>query len=241
MSPQQLKKEWLAKWQRILNDNSFRTGNPEAHRTMCRWETRDMLEAGVIDQMEKLEMDELVDAAYWHTVEELVTADAGYMFGGHYDVVHRASSECIGQIIANTFYSATDPGAGGFDGKVFGDKHELRMMLRQNNDVWSINGLVLTAPSGELYDLVQTAQVIWGKIYPAICDADVYRALVDCAQVALEEHDFESYRKARPLLISASFTRCTTCLDRFGLREDCTNCSGQGFVPKTGSQPTSSA
>ncbi|WP_256679801.1 hypothetical protein [Pseudomonas sp. Q1] len=117
------------------------------------------------------------------------------MFGGHYDLVHRASSECIGQIIANTFYSLAGPGAGGFDGKVYGDKHELRLMLRQNNEVWLINGLALTTPSGELYNLVQTAQVICGKIYPANCNADTYRALVDCAQVALEEHYVECYRK----------------------------------------------
>ncbi|WP_426136366.1 hypothetical protein [Pseudomonas sp. PWP3-1b2] len=241
MIPTELKKAWLAKWRALLDDNDFRMGSPEAHRVMCRWETRDMLEAGVIDQMEKFEMDELADAAYWHAVEELTTASEGYRYGAHYNVVHRASSGCIGKIVANTYYSATGPSAGGFDGKVFGDKRDMRLVFRLNNEAWAINGLMITTPSGELYDLVQTAQVVNGKIYPAICDADAYRALVDCAQVALEDRDFESYRKARPLLLSAKFAKCTVCLDRFALREDCTTCAGNGFVSKTGNYPASCA
>ena len=241
MTPTELRTAWLAKWRRILDDGVYRMDNPEAHRAACRWEARDMLETGVIDEMEKLEMDELADAAYWHAVEELAAAAEGYMFGGHYDVVHRVSSECVGRIIANTYYSSISPGADGFDGKVFGDKHDRRLVFRLNNEAWSMNGLELTASSREIYDLVQTAQVINGKVYPIICDADTYRTLIDCAQVALEEHDFENYRIARPLLLSAKFAKCTACLDRFGLREDCMNCAGQGFVPKAGSQPTSSA
>lgn len=241
MSPKELKTNWLAKWRRILDDNVYRMDNPEAHRVMCRWETRDMLEAGVIDQMEKFEMDELADAAYWHAVEELTTAPEGYMYGGHYDVMRKATSERIGQIIANTYYSASRPGSDGFDGKVFGNKHDLRLVFRHNSEAWVINDLVLTAPCGELYALVQTAQVINGKVYPIICDADAYRTLVDCAQVALEERDFESFQKARPLLLSAKFAKCATCFDRFGQREDCINCAGQGFVAKPVSQPTSFA
>lgn len=241
MTPTELKMAWLAKWRRTLNDGVYRMDHPEAHRVSCRLEARDMLEAGVIDQMEKLEMDELADAAYWHAVEELATAAEGYMFGGHYDVVRKAEAVCIGRINANTYYSATGPGADGFDGKVFGTKRDLRLVFRHNDEAWPIKGLLLTAPCGELYDLVQTAQVINGKVYPIICDADAYRAVVDCAQIALEEHDFENYRIARPLVVTAKFAKCAACLDRFGLREDCMNCAGQGFIPKTGSQPTSSA
>lgn len=241
MTPKELKQAWLAKWQGMLDDNVYRMGHPEAHRASCRWETRDMQEAGVIDELEKFEMDEQVDAAYWHAVEELATAAEGYMFGGQYDVVHRVTSECIGRITANTYYSASGPGADGFDGKVVGDKPDLRLIFRCNKETWAINGLLLTASSGELYDLMQTGQVIDGKVYPIICDADTYRALVDSAQVALEEHNFEGYRKARPLLRSARFARCTDCLDHFGWREDCLNCAGQGFIPKAGSQPTSFA
>ncbi|MDQ0739270.1 hypothetical protein [Pseudomonas sp. W4I3] len=241
MTPTELKQAWLAKWRGMLDDNVYRMDHPEAHRVSCRWETRDMLEAGVIDELEKFEMDEQVDAAYWHAVEELATAAEGYMFGGDYDVVDRSTSERIGRITANTYYSATGPGADGFDGKVIGNKPDLRLIFRSDKEVWRINGLLLTAPSGELYDLVQTAQVINGKVYPIIGDADAYRALVDCAQVTLEERDFEGYRIARPLLLSAKFSKCTACHDRFDLREDCMTCSGQGFVPKGDNQPASLA
>ena len=241
MTPSQLKTAWLAKWRRLLDDDVYRMDNPEAHRTVCRWESRDMMAAGVIDQMEKFEMDEQADAAYWHAVEELAAFAEGYLFGGHYDVVSRERPVCIGRIMANTYYSATSPSAGGFDGKVYGNKHDLHLLFRHNNEPWPIKGLLLTAPSGELYDLVQTAQVINGRVYPVVSDADTYRALVDCAQVALEEHDFESYQKARPLLVSARFTKCSACLDRFERREDCPTCAGSGFVAKEVNQPAGAA
>lgn len=95
-----------------------------------------------------------------------------------------------------------------------------------------MNGLALTSATGEIYDLVQTAQFINGVLYPNIDDADAYRALVDTAQIALETHDFDTYRKARPLLLAAEFIKCTECLDKFDLREDCHVCAGYGFLPK---------
>ena len=66
------KTEWMAKWRQHLDDHEFRMENPEAHRAICRSKSDDMLAAGAIDQMEKLEMDELANAAYWHAVETLI-------------------------------------------------------------------------------------------------------------------------------------------------------------------------
>lgn len=241
MTPTELKQAWLAKWRGMLDDNLYRMDHPEAHRVSCQWETRDMLEAGVIDEMEKLEMDELADAAYWHAVEEMVTNEEDYMLGGQYDVVSRSTSEPIGKIAANTYYSAAGPGYDGYDGKVFGSGTDRRLEFRHDNQPWLLRGLVLIAPTGDKYDLVQTAQVINGTVYPVVSDADYYRALVDLAQVAIEQRDFDAYRKARPLLFSARFTTCGSCLDRFGVRDDCTICAGNGFVPKVRSQPASSA
>ncbi|VVM80309.1 hypothetical protein PS682_02298 [Pseudomonas fluorescens] len=241
MNPEQLQKAWTAKWRRILNNNDQRMSHPEAYRVMCHWETRDMFEAGVIDEMAKLDMDEQANAAYWHAVEELVTSTDEYQHGGHYDVLPHTGAECVGHIISNTYYSADGPGMDGFDGKVFGDSHGLRLVFRNGTEAWALKGLRLTAHTGELYDLVQTAQRVNGVTYPVIDDPDCYRTLVDLAQIALETRDFDSYRKARPLLMCASFTQCATCLDRFGLREDCVSCAGDGFVRKPSRQPSSSA
>lgn len=68
-----------------------------------------------------------------------------------------------------------------------------------------MNGLTLTRPDGSLYDLVLTGQRIQGKEYSNIDDPDAYRALVDTAQIALENHDFGAYQRARHLLATATF------------------------------------
>ncbi|WP_300631621.1 hypothetical protein [Pseudomonas sp.] len=240
MSPAELKTAWTAKWQKMLDDHDHRMAHPEAYRVLCHWETRDMLAEGVIDQAEKMEMDELANAAYWHAVEELVTGDVGYLYGGHYRVM-RSDGSCVGQIIANTYYSAEGPGADGFDGKVFFDGAGARLEFRHGGKPWPLDGLVLNSARGEAYDLVQFAQNINGAVYPSIGDPDCYRALVDRAQVALENHDFDTYRKARLLILSAHFVKCGACLDNFKLREGCHACIGCGFLPRYSGQPSSSA
>lgn len=231
MSPAELKTAWTAKWKEMLDDHDHRMANPEVYRVMCQWETRDMLAEGVIDQAEKMEMDDLANAAYWHAVEELVTADIGYLYGGHYQVV-RSGASPIGRIISNTYYSAAGPGYSGYDGKVFFDAPGARLEFSNSTKPWRLNGLVLTSTNGETYDLVQFAQTINGVVYPSIGDPDCYRALVDRAQVALENRDFETYRKARLLILSAHFVKCCTCLDTFRLRDECETCEGLGFLQR---------
>lgn len=199
-----------------------------------------MLADGVIDQTEKMEMDELANAAYWHAVEELVTADVDYLHGGHYQVM-RSDGSCVGQIIANTYYSAAGPGYSGYDGKVFFDGPGARLEFNNSNEPWPLNGTVLTSTNGEAYDLVQFAQTINGVVYSSIGDPDCYRALVDRAQVALENHDFDTYRKARLLILSAHFVKCSTCLDSFRLRDECETCEGLGFLQRYPAQASSSA
>lgn len=92
MNPKELRTAWMAKWRKALDDHEFRMSNPEAYRTLRHWDARDMLAAGVIDEMEKLEMDELVSAAYWHAVEELIVPIDRYKPSGHYDVMPRDGS-----------------------------------------------------------------------------------------------------------------------------------------------------
>lgn len=237
MNPKALQTAWMAKWRKALDDHEYRMSNPEAYRTLCHWETRDMLAAGVIDEMDKLEMDELVNAAYWHAVEELVAPIYGYQPGGHYKVIPRDGSPCIGRVANGSYYSEGEPSLSGLDGRVFEDKQGMRLVFRLGGEYWPMTGLELISATGEMYDLVQTAQFINGVLYPNIDDADAYRALVDTAQVALETHDFDTYRRARLLLLAAEFIKCTECHDRFDLKDDCQACAGNGFRPKRAPQP----
>lgn len=61
---------------------------------------------------------------------------------------------------------------------------------------------------------------------------DIYHALVDAAQVALEGRDLNAYEKMRPVIDLARFRTCLACLDRFGQIDDCAAYSGQGFAIK---------
>lgn len=241
MNPQELKKSWTAKWRRLLDDHDSRMDNPEAYRVMCRWESREMLEAGVIDQMEKLEMDEMVDAAYWHAVEELVVPREKFLSGAHYDVVSKVDRRLIGQVISSTYYTELNRNTANFDGKILTEAKKQRLVFRHGHTSWVLDGLVLTSKTGELYDLVQTTHFINGRLYPCVDDPDSYRLLVDSAQLALERHDFDTYRIVRPLLLSARFTKCGLCMDNFAMREDCDTCTGNGFVRKQRCHPSSSA
>jgi hypothetical protein len=43
---------------------------------------------------------------------------------------------------------------------------------------------LLILPDGRRFDLIETARMIFGVIYQPLDDPDMYRALVDAAQVA---------------------------------------------------------
>jgi len=74
--------------------------------------------------------------------------------------------------------------------------------------------------------------MISGVDYKPIDDPDAYRAMVDAAQVAQEERDLRIFERVRPHIESAAFCMCPACLGRFGTRDDCPTCVGNGFVTK---------
>jgi len=126
--------------------------------------------------------------------------------------------------------------AGQMAAQVLENKGVRRLAFRTSAEVWAMDGMTITKPDGSIYDLVITGQRINGKEYSNIDDPDAYRALLDTPQVALENHDFETYRRARPLLLAAAFSKCVSCRDHFALREDCEACGAMGFVAKEGSR-----
>ena len=73
---------------------------PEAHRNICFALSKDMVEAQIIDQTEKWEMDELVNAAYWHAVETLNSYGQAFM------TCYRAMA---GRELANSAAAFTTP------------------------------------------------------------------------------------------------------------------------------------
>ncbi|MGY2171536.1 hypothetical protein [Pseudomonas gingeri] len=228
------KTEWLAYWQRHLDDHQSRLDNPEAHRIICLDISREMAAAQIIDPIEKLEMDEIANASYWHAVETLIDCEPVFMTAGFYDVVPRHEGPVLGKISTMIYYpDATEEKLGPWAAQVISENGTRRLVFRINAEIWDMNGLTLIRPDGSVYDLVLTGQRINGREFSNIDDPDTYRALADIAQIALENHDFLTYQRTRPLLTAAMFKKCQTCMDRFTLREDCRDCGGLGFAEKT--------
>ena len=224
------KAEWLTHWRRSLDDHELRMSYPEAYRQTCLAISQDMADARVIDQAQKLDLDEIANAAYWHAVETLIDCEPEFISSAFYDLIPRHGGPRLGTFSGRTYYPE---GSAKWAAQVIDEKGGRRVVFRISSDVWLMDGLTITTTDGSLYDLVITGQRINGREYSNIDDPDAYRTLADQATVALENHDFETYRRARPLLLAAAFRKCNVCFDRFALREDCHTCDGRGFIAKT--------
>lgn len=189
---------------------------------------------GLIDQLEQLDMNEMADAAYWHAVEELQNSPGHYRGSSTYEVVQLNSGKLLGTISRSIFNFATETPRGAscaYDGKVYSSREGIHINLGISRNVGTISGLILEM-HGQRYQLIETQRVIGGANFRPIDDPDIYRALVDAAQVAHEERNLHAFEKVRPHIESAAFCTCPVCLDRFAARDDCQTCAGRGFVTK---------
>lgn len=208
--------------------------NPEAHRETLHEMAAALFDEGLIDQLERFDMNEMADAAYWHTVEELQNSPNHYRGASTYNVVQITNGKLLGTISRSIFNFATDEPRGAslaYDGKVYSDEDGVRLTLGLSRKIGKIAGLILEM-NGRQYQLIETNRVIGGVDCKPLDDPDAYRALVDAAQVAQEERDLCAFEKLRAFIESATFSTCPACLDGFGERDDCESCAGKGFVTK---------
>jgi hypothetical protein len=225
----------LQHWRSTLDDQDFRIQNPEAHRETLHSMAATMANEGLIDQLQQFDMNEMADAAYWHIVEELQSSPDRYRGCSSYQVVKVGTGGLLGTISRSIFNEATVEPLGPthtYDGKVYTNSNGAELAMSMSGETGKIRGLSLSMPNGQRFKLVETARIIRGKIYEPLDDPELYRTLIDAAQIAFECRDFYSFGKLRPMMELARFRTCTTCLDQFGTLEDCQACGGAGFVIK---------
>jgi hypothetical protein len=223
----------LQRWRATLDDHDFRMENPEVHRQTLRDMTAALASEGLIDELQCFDMNELVDAAYWHAVEALIDAPARYCSASLYDVVRRDSPEVFGTIRRSIFYylsTLMDAERSSYDGKIYQDACGANLVFSPSGVTARITGLTLALSDGQQFELVETGRTINGVTYEPTGDSDAYRALIEMAVVAKERRDLRTYEKLRPMIDLAKFRKCSVCLDHFALREDCTACGSKGFV-----------
>ena len=224
----------MQRWRLTLDDKDFRMQNPEAHRETLHEMAAALFNEGLVDQLEQFDMNEVADAAYWHTVEELQNSPDHYRGASTYNVVQVTNGKLLGTISRSIFNFATDEPRGAsfaYDGKVYSDKDGARLTLGLSRKIGKFAGLTLEM-NGRQYRLIETNRVIDGVDCEPLDDPDTYRALVDAAQVAQEERNLHAFERLRPFIESATFCTCPVCRDRFGQSEECTTCSGKGFLTK---------
>ena len=225
----------LQQWRSTLDDHDFRMQNPEAHRQHLHAMASTLAAEGLIDALEQYDMNEIANAAYWHAAEELQSHPVRYCGASSYDVVACDGALTLGKIRQTIFHARRDNQGEvrtTYDGKIYSDSCGANLVFNPSGVTGRIVGLTLTLPDDRRFDLIETGRMILGIIYKPIEDADMYRVLIDAAQVALESRDLKAYEKMRPFIDLARFRTCPTCLDRFDRRDDCATCSGQGFVIK---------
>jgi len=235
MNFEQAKALRLQQWRSTLDDHDFRMQNPEAHRQTLHEMSSVLVTEGLIDELQRFDLNEMANAAYWHAVEELQTASVRYCGASAYDVMRHESTELFGKIGRSIFYAASTLAEGArssYDGKIYRDASGANLVFNPSGAVARITGLTLTLPDGQQYDLTETGRTVEGVTYEPIEDPVLYRALVDTAQVAKEDCDLRAFERVRPRLDLAKFRTCPACLDRFDQREDCQTCAGRGFVTK---------
>ncbi|MGF0241264.1 hypothetical protein ACQR3P_18610 [Rhodococcus sp. IEGM1300] len=224
----------LQQWRSALDNQEFRMQNPEVHRQTLHSMSEALAAEGLVDRLQQYDMDEMANAAYWHAVEELLTSPPRYCGASYYDVVQRGTADLRGRIGRSIFYEAKSLAVpnSGYDGKIYPDASGANLVFSNTGAIARITELTLIMPDGQIYDLVETQRFIEGIPHQPIEDPDMYRVLVDSAQIARENRNLRAFGKARPLLDLAKFCICPTCFDRFGQREECPTCIGKGFVTK---------
>ena len=226
----------LQQWRSTLDDHDFRLQNPEAHRQTLHAMSSTLRSEGLIDALQHFDLNEMANAAYWHAVEELNTVLARYCGASTYEVRCRTNGTPFGRISRSIFYaeSASLPSAcSSYDGKVYQDATGTYLVFNLSGARATLRGLTLILDTGQPYDLIEIGRMIEGREVAPIDDPDIYRTLVDAAQVAEESHNLSAFEKLRPLIDLARFRLCPACQDRFAPREDCITCVGQGFVTKS--------
>ncbi|MEI7050641.1 hypothetical protein WCL09_09645 [Pseudomonas koreensis] len=108
MNFDQAKSLRLQQWRATLDDQDFRMQNPEAHRETLHQMAGALHTEGLIDQLEQFDMNEMADAAYWHSVEELQSSPGQYRGASTYDVVQVDTGRLLGNISRSIFNFESD-------------------------------------------------------------------------------------------------------------------------------------
>lgn len=223
----------LARWQAMLDDVALLRDMPRVFRDNLMHLAEDLQRRGIIDPLERFDMNEMVEAAYTHETEEQQLLHRYFIRSGNYRLVYGDISVGVLRGTCLGFGDAAFGRGCEYDGRIQRTENGLEAICRTKREVIGrVDGKRYIAADGQEYELVETSRIVGTEI-PALDEPDIYRGVLDAIQYATEQGD-SARHAALTLRASISiFMPCPTCEDRFLLREDCAKCDGQGFVRET--------
>lgn len=219
----------LAQWRRLIDDRRQWKLTPDYHRDELEGLARKALDLRMIDQGEFVEMCEIADAGRLTMLEDL--AHQAFKRAGVYGVVAEGTGELLGEILSGTFMSVP-PEPRGILGRITYDEAGQLAMFDGSPAEWKgdIRGLTWTRRDGKQARLIEAGRIVAGKVVRAITDADAFRLALNMYQVAREEGDAGGARDLCQRIWASPYRICPACQDNFEELEDCTQCTGLGFI-----------
>ncbi|UXY55406.1 hypothetical protein [Pseudomonas tohonis] len=196
----------------------------------CQLElAKEALTAGLVDEMEFLEMRDLVISVAAHA-RERVAADRVHPLGV-YHAIDEANGAVVGVMERRHFSAKQHPSLdalrAGHDAT-----GQLRMIEDRIIDRGAIDGLTWTdSKSGVAYRFHLVGHLQNGRRMPRIVDQDHYRLVRDLTREAIAAGNQTRADLLQERLRWAAWMQCPTCREHFALVDNCETCTGHGLVP----------
>jgi hypothetical protein len=223
------KDQVLADWYHQIN-NKRHWLNPLAHYKFLMSMADRLQDLGAIDRLERFDLVELANAAFCHFTEE---APAEWRHpASDYDV-YNAGGNQVGSLQGNRYFlhgAQSRPGPMDFFAQVQEAHGKLSIVTRSYQPYGELIDRYIYTETGQRLTLVERGRLFEGVHKTRLDDPDCYRATIDAGLIALEEANMPLYIQLWEKENFSIFRQCSSCCDRFYLREDCETCNGQGFI-----------
>ncbi|WP_263272116.1 hypothetical protein [Pseudomonas phytophila] len=216
-------------WYRSCWNASAWTNPSTNYRYLMRF-ADNLLKMGSVDEMERFEMLELATGAFCHHIEEAPPAWRNP--AADYDIYDEAGLQ-TGSLSGNRVFlhePGMKPGPMEFFAQIHEAEGDRPVITRTYAQYGVFTDRYIFTETVQKLTLVETGKLVDGKMIKRLDDPDTYRSIIDAGLIALEEGDMVRYVALWEREQFSIFRQCSSCCDRFELREDCHSCKGMGFI-----------
>lgn len=228
----------LEEWYRSFQSADAWINPSASYRYLIRL-ADNLLKMRAVDEMTRFEMVELATGAFCHHVEHHPAEWRNP--AGEYDIYNEAGEQ-TGSLSGNRVFlhgPGVTPGPMEFFAQIHEAEGDRPVITRTYAHYGVFRDRYIYTETGEKLTLVEAGKLVDGELIKRLDDPDTYRSIIDAGVIALEEGDMVRYVALWEREQFSIFRQCSSCCDRFELREDCHSCKGMGFIedPQCPSKP----